>query len=202
MRVTCRTLLKVGPVIFLITASTVAQSNRTPSDLFQQLTTAASSDPAADQLIQLGSSNPQARAYIAARVPALIAENPHENPDEWASAARIAGELKIAQACSALKAWVGAEGVGPDAITLSDVGRLITDPAAKALAQIGEPAVPTLAETLNSNNLRTRSDAVRALQMIGSERAIEALREHEPHETNANIKSFIDDILARKDAKK
>jgi len=202
MQISRSALLRVASITLLIAQASVAQSVSTASDLFRKLGNAATSDEAADQLIDLAKSDSNARSYVAVNISALIARNPRENPEQWGNAVRIAGELKITQSCRALKQWVGDPGLGLNEFTLSEIARLLGDPPAHALVQIGEPAIPTLEELLDSNNLRARSDAVQALQLIGSPAAIEALRQHEPHETNPKIKSFIADILARKDIKK
>lgn len=201
MRIRHHALLKVVSLVTLAVGAVGAQSHATVADLFQRLGQ-GNTDwawQAAYQLIDLGKSDPQIRSYLVMRIPGLIAKNPHENPDQWDNATAIAGELKITQACPELERWVGEPNVGPNETTLSEVARLMSDPAARALSQIGEPAIPTLKEILNTGSVPARTDAVRALQIIGSPAAMTVLQQREPHETNRDIKGFIDYVLAAKD---
>ncbi|MGC2330497.1 MAG: hypothetical protein WA581_03520 [Candidatus Acidiferrales bacterium] len=148
--------------LVLAVASAVAQAQSNLADLFQKLQNDASpyqyqSYQAARQLVELGKSDNDARAYIALHLPALIEENPHEFPLSWRKAVEIAGDLKIAEACPALKRWVGEPRLGPNERMLADYNDLDIDPAAQALSRIGEPAVPTLVEVLHERQRRAHA---------------------------------------------
>lgn len=180
MRITRNALLKVVSLVTLTVGVLGAQSHVTVTNLFQQLGNADLAWQAAYQLIDLGKSDPQVRSYLVLRIPNLIAKNPHENPDQWDNAARIAGELKITEACHVLEQWVGEPHMGPNEGDLYDHPRLLDDPAALALSQIGEPAIPTSREILDNRSTSAREGAARALVMIGSPAAMATLRRREP----------------------
>jgi HEAT repeat protein len=198
MKKTHKKLLALVWGIILIDCTAVAQVASKADDLLRQLGSPETSARAAESLIRLGSSDQTARAYISVRIPALIYSDPDINFSEWSNAVRIAGELKIAQASKALGTWVGDRRLWPPETELSDGYTLRNDPAAKALSQIGNPAIPTLVVVLNGN-VRARRSAVRALEIIGTARAIAALRKHEPLEKDDDLKSYIDDVLAAHD---
>jgi HEAT repeat protein len=198
MKKTHKKLLALVWGIILIDCTAVAQVASKADDLLRQLGSPETSARAAESLIRLGSSDQTARAYISVRIPALIYSDPDVNFSEWSNAVRIAGELKIAQASKALGTWVGDRRLWPPETELSDGYTLRNDPAAKALSQIGNPAIPTLVVVLNGN-VRARRSAVRALEIIGTARAIAALRKHEPLEKDDDLKSYIDDVLAAHD---
>jgi HEAT repeat protein len=198
MKKTHKKLLALVWGIILIDCTAVAQVASKADDLLRQLGSPETSARAAESLIRLGSSDQTARAYISLRIPALIYSDPDVNFSEWSNAVRIAGELKIAQASKALGTWVGDRRLWPPETELSDGYTLRNDPAAKALSQIGNPAIPTLVVVLNGN-VRARRSAVRALEIIGTARAIAALRKHEPLEKDDDLKSYIDDVLAAHD---
>jgi len=198
MKKTHKKLLALVWGIILINCTAVAQVASKADDLLRQLGSPETSARAAESLIRLGSSDQTARAYISVRIPALIYSDPDINFSEWSNAVRIAGELKIAQASKALGTWVGDRRLWPPETELSDGYTLRNDPAAKALSQIGNPAIPTLVVVLNGN-VRARRSAVRALEIIGTARAIAALRKHEPLEKDDDLKSYIDDVLAAHD---
>jgi HEAT repeat protein len=65
-----------------------------------------------------------------------------------------------------------AEGAPALASSLADESAFVASVAADALSMIGEPAVPTLAQSLESESAHTRLLADRALGRIKSQQAI------------------------------
>src|SRR5271156_3215253 len=93
-------------LVFVIACCVVAQESSSPSDLIQKIQISESSDGAASQLIKLGKSDSQDLAFIAVHLPAIIEKNPHDFPEQWTNAVKVAGELKIVEASPALGKWV------------------------------------------------------------------------------------------------
>jgi HEAT repeat protein len=100
----------------------------------------------------------------------------------------LAGAFRVAEAVPGLAKWVGLVVGSPAGSTLAERVRLDPFPAGKALAQIGEPASPVLAETLARADPRERWVAYRALILIGSTRARTALCEHLDREPDSNLR--------------
>jgi HEAT repeat protein len=135
-------------------------------------------------------------------LPGIIAKGP---PDDvsgnhvWFNAVNLAGELKIKEACEALAKWMDTES-GPLDGTI-DLGieiRLEDKPAAKALAEIGDPALPVVAPVLNQGDDEHRWDAVYILNLIGSPAAKKLLRGHVSSEPNPRLRQLIQRILEAK----
>ncbi len=84
------------------------------------------------------------------------------------------------------------------ASTLGQRAQLEDLPAARALIQIGDPAVPTLVEILQNHDVRDRATAAIALDPIGSKSAVAALRDQLGHESDPIIKIYITKALEGK----
>jgi hypothetical protein len=166
--------------------------------LFEQLRTEETTDQAAEQLLKLGSSNSDARGYLASRLPAVISAEPKDHPRSWVNEVRMAGAFRVTEAIPALAKWVGLVVGSPAGSTLAERVRLDGFPAGKALAQIGEPAVPALAQILAKGNPRERWVAYRALTLISSNSARTALRDHLDREPDPNRKLEMEKALEGK----
>jgi hypothetical protein len=140
----------------------------------------------ANQLLKLGQSEPAARAYLAAHLPAFIGAGPQAFA--WFDAVRLAGALKIAEAAPALSKHIEVP-IG-SAQTLGEAAHLKDSPAGLALVQIGDPAVPALDEILKHGNVNQRWKAVYALDLIGSARAKAVLTKDAPEQSD-ELKSFL-----------
>jgi hypothetical protein len=114
----------------------------------------------------------------------------------WCNAVRVAGDLKIAEATRALAKWIGLNTGGT--VTLAEETRLELNPAAKALAQIGEPAIPALGGVLERGNLAERQVAIYALKLISSPHAKSVLRQHLGREVDPTLRDFIEKALVRR----
>ena len=171
-----------------------AQESAEPQTLFRQLQSPNTTDRAAGQLLKLGKSKPEARKYLATHLPDLIEKL--SDPQVWTNAVQIAGRLKIAEAAPALAKWIGKGGQGT--ITIAQTMRLEDNPAAKALAEIGDPSLPTVSAVLKNGNLNERGDAVLVLYNIRSPAAQTTLRKHLKHETDPSLRDFIARILQEK----
>src|SRR6266568_633411 len=184
-------------VVFLIAGfgqMCLAQKPPDPATLLKQLKVPETTDQAAEQLSNLGKVSARTRRYLARHLPAMI-ENDTNNYVPWANAVRLAGELKLVEAVPALARWISARPGGT--VSLGGEERLEYNPAAKALAQIGDPAVPTLLGVLEHGNLKERQVAVKALKLIASPAAKNALQRHVDQEADSDLRSSIQEILAK-----
>jgi HEAT repeats len=171
-----------------LTSNLSGQQTASISSLFDQLSSEETTDRAVEQFMKLGPNNTDAKAYLANRLPAAIAVEPKDHPHSWVNEVRLAGVFRITEAMPSLEKWIGMVVGSPSGSTLAERVRLDSFPAGKALSQIGEPAVPTLARTLETGNPRERWVAYRALVMIGTPHARAALSDHLDHESDPTIK--------------
>jgi HEAT repeat protein len=81
--------------------------------------------------------------------------------------------------------------MGTIAFTNSTIMRLESDPAAKALAQLGDPAIPTLVGAFSGNKWSARRDAILVLRLMGSTGAIDALAQQADRESDLELKKLI-----------
>ena len=175
-----------------------AATRRDVTELLQQLQAPETSDRAAAELLKLAKGDVRVRRALAERLPGIIAKGPPNGPqrDAWANAADLAGELKIKEACQALAKWMHTP-AGPlgEETELGIVTRLLGKPAAKALAEIGDPSLPFVAPVLSRGDDAERWDAVYILNLIGSPAAKKLLRERVSSEPNPNLRGLIQRML-------
>jgi hypothetical protein len=186
----------IGILAYLIvpaTLSAFAQEPPKAAILFQQLRSPETTDQATEQLLKLGKSDARIKQYLGVHLPVLIERNPQDDPQVWKNAVRLAGELKITAAAPALAKWIGLNTGG--SITFAGTERLENNAPGKALAQIGNPAVPALIGVLEHGRLSEREIAVRALKLMGTAPAMNALREHLKREPDPQLKDFIEKSL-------
>jgi HEAT repeat protein len=179
-------------------ASTHAQSPLSIPKSFAQLQVEETTEQATDQFLKMGPSNVAARAYLAAHLPPLIGQEPAGKPHVWLNSVRLAGAFQLAEAIPSLAKCIAVPAGTPRGSTLAEALRLDSLPAGKALAQIGEPAIPTLVGILDSGARREKWVAYRALFLIGSTRAIKELRDHLGHETDQELMLEIQKALEGK----
>lgn len=162
-------------------------------ELFERLQAKETTDNAMSQFLRLGRSDEEARRYLAQRLPVTIAEQP-KRPQVWLNCVRLAGEFRITEAVAPLAKSIYAATEGTPG-TLSSRNRLDGFPCAKALVEIGEPAVPKLIEVLEKGTRRQRWFAYRCLYLIGSPDAIGALRDDVNREADAGFRLEIQKAL-------
>lgn len=114
--------------------------------LFADLQNERTSDGAAVQLLQDGKESAETRAYLAAHLPSLI-EN-LKAPHVWLNSVRLAGSLRIGEAVPGLARLLNNDNTQGEGgyIDFHRTVSLEGDPPGKALAQIGDPAVPEVAK--------------------------------------------------------
>jgi hypothetical protein len=132
-------------------------------------------------------------------LPAIIAKGPTQ-PKDWQNAVKLAATIKVIEAIPALMSWLdydsspfilGGLGIGPNQF-----------PAAWALIQIGDPALPALAAALGGPDQQTPRQAerrrllcIQTLQQMGTPGARKTLEEAPPHQTDARIVQSIRQAL-------
>lgn len=182
---------------------TLAQTHRSPSELLRELQSEQTSDTARDELLKFGKSDPELGRYLSIHLPPLIQNAPRRGmacsgtPCPWKNAVVLAGNLKIAEAAPALAEWISwREPDKPAGLSLE--GRLVFYPAAKALVQIGDPAVPAIQNALDNGNPSDHYRAVRVLCNIHSAKTKEILRDDLPRESDPGVQAMIKRVLVEK----
>lgn len=184
----------------------MAQNHPSVSELVQKLQSDKTTDDARKQLLRLGKSNPEVRHYLADQLPPLIERGPKSCPPSqiedlfdrlhacpWDNAVELAGSLKISETASSLSRWINWRNNGP--LSTSMEAQLIFYPAAKALAEIGDPSVPVLQRVLNSGNSGEHARAVRVLCIIHTPKAKAVLQDDLPQETDPYVQTMIKNSL-------
>lgn len=173
----------------------VAQSHPTATELVQNLQSEQTTDNAKKELVRLGKSDPAIRQYLTLHLPPLIESGPGDwscsghHCQEWKNAVELAGKLKIGEAAPALAHWVNWREPGPTGLSLE--ARLVFYPAARSLADIGDPAIPALQRVLDSGSPEEHARAVRVLCIIHTPKAKAVLRENLPREQNPDTQAMI-----------
>jgi hypothetical protein len=177
-------------VSFPASAYGAKEKDRTAT-LVDQLQNVEMSDKATEELLRLSKVEPDSRNGLAIALPTIIGKGPR--PQEvWHNAVKLAAALKVVEAIPALMKWMdyfgsdfiaGGFGMGPTQY-----------PAAWALIQIGDPAVPALAAVLAGPDHQTPRQAdhrklvsIETLQQMGTPVARKALEDALPHQTDARI---------------
>lgn len=166
-----------------------AQQTSEVERLYAELQDESKTDTAVDQLKELAQNSLDARQYLAAHLPTLIA-SPSRGPI-WLNSVRLAGDLKISEAVPALVTLLTQPGTQGGPITFAGEMRLDDDPAGKALAEIGEPALTGVGQLLKDGDKSTRWRAALVLSNIDSTGADQLLRLHLPSEGDSHIKRYI-----------
>jgi HEAT repeat protein len=141
------------------------------------------------QILYVSKKDSAAREYVVQRLPEMIKSGTDE---PWLNAVELAGKLKATETIPAL---VQAMSRPPfPATRYYSFGmemRLETDIVAKALSQIGDPAIPAVTSLLGAEDRKIRGRAVLILNNMGTPAARKPLRDRLPHETDPEIKDLI-----------
>jgi len=182
-------------ICFLCLATTAfAQRPRDAATLFEQLQHAESTDAAADALLASADANAATRRFLAKKLPDMIDAGWKGCYPQWRNAARLAGDLRIAGAAPALAKWISLDDVGET--SAGAYQRLETNPAGKALSQIGDPAIPVLVNILHNGTAHERQNVYLVLYAIGSPLAKFTIRRESVHETDPWLRAFAKGIAA------
>jgi hypothetical protein len=176
--------------LLLVTNSLVApgQDRSRVVTAFKRLQVPATTDRAANELLALGRADTEARKFLSANLPTLIDRGPAERCRCWQNEVSLAGNLKIVEVAKPLSKWITVrEGV----ITFTSNFRLENAPAAKALAQIGDPAIPTIQNVLLEDNVDRRGTALMILSLMHTPKARLVLKDHLEHEQDDKLRDYI-----------
>jgi hypothetical protein len=167
-----------------------AQETTDPAALLQQLQEPATTDKAHDSLLGNAKLDSQTRKYLCANLPNIIEKGPNRAGHPWENAALLAGQLKIVEAAAALAKWIRLDYFADD-FTQAQIQRLETNPAAKALSLIGDPAIPALNGVLERGTPHERFYAYLALTDIDTPNARVAIRARLDKETDVKLRNLI-----------
>jgi HEAT repeat protein len=199
-----RVLLYLTFVLSAIVAANTRALGQQPvsnETLFAQLQADATTDNALKQFLKRTPQDSDAQKYLATHLPEQILQGPQsDHARVWVNEVHLAGAFRIEEAIPALVKWMEQPIGLPEGQTLSSVENLITVPAGRAMAQIGEPAIPALADALKTGNYERRWVACRALNMVGTPRAIRALMDHLGQESDPELKTYIEKVTKGRDA--
>lgn len=160
--------------------------------LFVRLNEPSTTNQAVHEIIEATTRKASARQYIVQRLPDIINKQQPES-DVWRNGVHLAGHLKASETIpSLIKALSLGPAGGPMQTTFGTQMRLENDIVAKALAEIGDPAVTAVGNLLTSENKNTRRRAVLILRNMNSTSARKVLREHLPHETDEVTRELIE----------
>jgi HEAT repeat protein len=120
---------------------------------------------------------------------------------EWLNAVGLAGKLKLADTIPALVKWIrfrdsNLSGQNADSL-------LLYTPAARALADIGEPSVPAMRDILEHDTAAGGIDSDRRLQavyilgLVGTPEAKAALREYAANGQDAGLVEFVKTFMLK-----
>jgi HEAT repeat protein len=164
--------------------------------LFAQLNEPSTTDMAAHQILEVAAKDATARQYIVRKLPDMIIKQKPED-EVWQNAVRLAGKLKSSEAIpSLLNALSLGPAGGPMNTTFGVQMRLEDDIVAKALSEIGDPAISAVERLLSNEDKKTRRRAVLILRNMDSPAARKVLQERLPHENDQIIKELIETGLS------
>lgn len=193
------TFAKIAVVVFASISIAWAAQQSNPDELFQRLQVDSSTDDATTRLLNNAKTDGETKVYLAAYLPELINKGPNADPRPWTNAVKLAGELKVSETIPSLVPWIGHNGGSrPTVVTMATVVGLDRSPAAKALAEIGDPSVPAVSKILDEGSRHERYIAVYILNQIHSPVALQALREHYQKEPDQGLKDLIQRVLSSK----
>ena len=160
------------------------------AQLLKQFQQPSSTDRAPAELLKIGREDTNVKSDLAKHLPDIIGKTP-TNRYVWLNSVRLAGAFRITEAIQALGENIGCATEESSLAGLTSRYRLVGFPCAKALVEIGEPAVPELTKILNSGDLSRQWIAYRALFLMGTSRAMVALRDYTTTEPNDAFKTEI-----------
>lgn len=164
--------------------------------LLVALQNAKTSNDAMQDLVQ-APHDPQVGDCLTSRLPLLLDEYKPRNdgmPDfVWGNEARVAGELKIAEAAPVLARRIDMLTMGPLAGSLGY--NFIDHAGVGALIHIGAPAVPVVIELLKHAKPLRREMAAHVLRYIGTSDSWQALEDALPGEKEPKVRQRIEEAL-------
>ena len=187
-------------VLIFCSLGGLAQAPPDIRTLYEQLTNPTETSTAAPRIRELASKDSTARGFMAQRLPSMIKSRP-AGPTNliWMNAVRLAGQLKVTNAIPALKDALSLGpirggydyGTSDNYPSPSEGVKLRYDIVGRALADIGDASVPTVADILSRGDASMRKRAFFILSNIGSPAAHQTMRDHLADETDPDIRRLI-----------
>jgi hypothetical protein len=197
-----------GPVLFFCFTNCFAQNVVGVQSLVTQLDQSSTTNSAAQQIHDLAAKDATVRDYLAQKLPAMISANANGDWQSvnlmWLNTVRLAGQLKLETTIPALiQSLLGRNPVAVWAYdrpwhggsTLSEDAKLLNDIVARALADIGDPAVPAVADVLANGDPTQRKRAAWILININTPVARKAMSDRLQIETDPAMKNLLETLL-------
>jgi HEAT repeat protein len=168
----------------------VAQYLSDTQRAYQELLVDEKSDLASDRLRVTALKEPSAREFLVERLPDLIRKPAGR---AWINAVRLTGDLKIVEAVPVLASLLKdpySKGGLTGATSFGTKFILGDDPAGRALADIGEPALKAVETLLQDPDIHVRWRAALVLGNMNSQYADQALERNLANETNEAVRGY------------
>jgi hypothetical protein len=196
-------------ILVIMSSSGLAQTTPNIAALYDRLILPSETNAAAPEMLELAKNDFSARDFLAAKLPSLIIDrlpprDARNRSPVWLNAVRLVGQLKIVEAVPALTQALSrpemcgaydSKGSGCGDMTFGSDARLDNDIVGRALADIGDPSVPILADILSKGDFAERRRAVWILWNINSPAAQKAMRDHLPSERDPQLRGLIERLL-------
>ena len=172
----------------------LAQNTPDIRTLLANLNQPTTTDHAARLILEVANKDSISREYVVQKLPEMI-DKP-KSDEVWLNAVRLAGQLKAVETIPSLQKALSRGPLGGLlAYSMTAEMQLDDDVVAKALSEIGEPAIPAVRSILEGEDRKTRRRAVLILRNMGTPAARKALQERLPHESDPRIKELIESGL-------
>lgn len=161
--------------------------------LISELGQPQSTDWAARKAKLVGMQDASARQALIPPICQLLKRS--ESDEVWRNAVRLAGSLRITEAVPLLGQAFSRGRIGSLNTGFNDQFTLDNDLVARALADIGNPAIAIASNFLKTGGPRDRVRAIEILRKINSHEARDVLRDHLPEEKDAHLRALIENYL-------
>lgn len=152
------------------------------------LASPTTTDAAGARLLDLAQSNPVIRASLAKHLPVMLLQTNDIRVAQ--SEAKLAGGLRIVSTIPSLIQLLSGRNYNGDG-SLSTRRELENDPIARALYEIGKPALPALREALKSSDRQTRERAEAILILTNTPESRAILKEHLAVEPDGGLRAYL-----------
>jgi HEAT repeat protein len=172
-------------LLFFSAGLSPVDSNDLLHDLANHETTAS----AATQIIMASESQPELKQILSAKLPRMLAEA-KDTQVLW-SEASVAAKLKILSTIPVLIELLDQPNLVFEAHTMTRYAELHDDPVGRALYEIGEPTISSLARPLESKRRDTRVRAMRILLLMKTPESRAVLEQYLPKENDADLRRYL-----------
>jgi hypothetical protein len=179
----------LSPAMLAVCATeSLAQYPEDGTALLNALADPATTVDASTRLITLGNFQPEIRQQVNHELPGMLLQT--KNVPVVQNEAKVAGALRLESTIPSLiqlLSWFN----GDLNTTMTTSHRLLDDPVARALYQIGGPSERPLAEVLNGKNQLAKGRAMSILILRGTPESRSILEKHLSTETDPHFKNYL-----------